>query len=103
SMGVFGREMQELYTAFVQGKPSPLPELPIQYGDFAVWQQEYLAGPALQEQLSYWRTQLAGLEPLELPTDRSRPAVQTFRGAVHNIELPRRLVHGVKRFCSEEG
>src|SRR5690606_19967878 len=103
SMGIFGREMEELYSAYLLGRPPALPELPIQYGDFAVWQQKYLAGPALQEQLGYWRRQLDGLTPLELPLDHARPPVQTFRGAFHNIDLPDELARSVKELAKAEG
>ncbi len=68
SMGVFVRELRALYEAFSQGRPSPLPELPIQYADFAVWQREWLAGDVLERQLSYWKKQLTGAPAvLELP------------------------------------
>ena len=81
SIGVLFRELGALYGAFREGKPSPLPELPVQYADFSIWQREWLQGPVLEEQLAYWRKQLAGSPPaLELPTDRVRPAVQTHRG-----------------------
>src|SRR6185503_12458664 len=78
SKGVLFRELTALYDAFAQGRPSPLPELPIQYADFALWQRERLQGEALERELAYWRAHLAGAPPaLELPTDRPRPAVQT--------------------------
>ena len=64
SMGVFVREMAALYAAFMAGAPSPLPELPIQYADFAHWQRQWFRGEVLEQQLSYWRTQLAGLPAL---------------------------------------
>ncbi|HSF39927.1 MAG TPA: amino acid adenylation domain-containing protein [Thermoanaerobaculia bacterium] len=80
SMGVLVREVAALYPAFSQGRPSPLPELPIQYADFARWQRGWLRGEVLEEEIAYWRETLAGVAPLELPTDRPRPPVQTFRG-----------------------
>src|SRR4030095_5595943 len=71
-----------LYGAVLSGRPSPLPELPIQYADFAVWQRSWLAGSELARQLSYWRERLANLpESLDLPTDRPRPAAPSHRGA----------------------
>ena len=85
SQGVFWRELAVLYEAFATGKPSPLPELAIQYADFAVWQRQWLQGEVLDTQLAYWKQQLAGLSMLQLPTDRPRPAVQTFRGARHPV------------------
>ena len=81
SMGVFFREIATLYDSFAAGKPSPLPELPVQYPDFAVWQRNRLQGEALEDQIGYWRRQLAGAPPLlELPTDRPRPPVRSGRG-----------------------
>ncbi len=87
SLGVLIRELSVLYTAFSTNQPSPLPPLPIQYADFAHWQREWLQGEVLESQLSYWRSHLADLPLLNLPTDRTRPAVQTYRGATHNLEL----------------
>lgn len=82
SVEVFLRELTVLYEAFLAGRPSPLPELPIQYVDFAVWQREWLQGEVLDQQLAYWKQQLAEAPPgLELPTDHPRPMVQSFRGA----------------------
>src|SRR5207244_3774274 len=82
SMEVLVRELEAIYPAFVAGEPSPLPELPIQYSDFASWQRRWLAGEWLTPQLAYWRARLGGNPPaLELPLDRPRPALQTFRGA----------------------
>jgi amino acid adenylation domain-containing protein len=89
---VFVPELTRLYTAFVQGRPSPLPELPVQYADYAVWQREWLRGPVLAEQLGYWRRQLAGLAPLELPADRPRPPAPSGRGGSRSWELPADLV-----------
>jgi hypothetical protein len=81
-------EIAALYAAFRAGRPSPLPELPVQYADFAVWQRGRLADGSLQGQLDWWREHLDGLRQLELPTDRPRPAVQSFRGAQQATSLP---------------
>ncbi|MFE1744007.1 amino acid adenylation domain-containing protein [Coleofasciculus sp. H7-2] len=82
SRGVIIQELAALYEAICQGKPSPLPELPIQYADFAAWQRQWLVGEILETQLNYWKQQLTGASPiLELPTNRPRPTVNTFRGA----------------------
>ena len=97
SMGVFYRELSVLYQAFSNGKPSPLTALPIQYADFAVWQRQWLAGEVLETQLSYWREQLADVALLQLPTDRPRPAVQSYRGARQYIELSKELTQASKR------
>ena len=67
-----------LYRAFAQGQPSPLPDLPVQYADYAVWQRHWLQGERLQSQLAFWKQRLSGLAPLESPSDRPRPAVPTF-------------------------
>jgi hypothetical protein len=92
SIGVFLQELAALYEAFSIGKPSPLPELSIQYADFAIWQREWLAGDRLQTQLNYWKKQLSGAPPLlELPADRPRPPAQTYRGAKESFLIPRTL------------
>ncbi|HEY4561968.1 MAG TPA: condensation domain-containing protein, partial [Thermoanaerobaculia bacterium] len=81
SLEILARELSELYQAFAQGLPSPLPALPVQYADFALWQRRWLAGEVLEAELAWWRERLAGLAPaLELPADRPRPARQSFRG-----------------------
>ena len=86
SMGVFERELAALYVAFSHGEPDPLPPLEVQYVDYTLWQREWLAGPALEEQAEYWRT-LAGAPALcELPTDRPRPAQQDFNGGFVHFE-----------------
>ena len=87
SMGVFSRELSALYDAFLAGLPAPLPPLALQYGDFAAWQRETFSGDALKGQLDYWRAQLKGLAPLDLPTDRARPPMQSHRGAFHSVHL----------------
>ncbi|MEA2693259.1 MAG: hypothetical protein QOJ16_2646, partial [Acidobacteriota bacterium] len=88
STGVLVREIAALYTAFAAGRPSPLPELPIQYADFAAWQREWLTGEVLAAQIDYWRRTLTGVPALQLPTDRPRPAVASFRGASVPLDLP---------------
>lgn len=90
SMDVFIREMAILYATFRQGNPSPLPALDIQYGDFAVWQREWLQGETLDKQLNYWRSALANCpEQLALPFDRPRPALQTANGAALPLSIPK--------------
>jgi amino acid adenylation domain-containing protein len=104
SMGVFVRELAALYEAYIGGRPSPLPELPIQYADFAVWQREWLEGQRLEEQLDYWKQQLAGSPPvLELPTDKPRPPVQTYRGAHETLLLSESLSRSLKELSRREG
>jgi amino acid adenylation domain-containing protein/thioester reductase-like protein len=104
SMGLLIRELAALYEAFCEGRPSPLPELPIQYADFALWQRRHLAGKTLEAQLDYWRSQLAGAPPLlELPTDRPRPAVQSFRGGSLPLEIPPAALGALKAVAQKEG
>ncbi|HEX8116078.1 MAG TPA: amino acid adenylation domain-containing protein, partial [Pyrinomonadaceae bacterium] len=104
SMGVLVREVGALYEAFTQGRPSPLPELEIQYADFARWQQRWLSGATLERQLTYWKGQLAGAPAvLELPTDRPRGALQTHRGASHSFALTGETVRGLKELSRREG
>lgn len=81
SLGVLFRELSVLYRAFSAGKPSPLPSLPLQYPDYAVWQRQWLVGETLEEQLSYWQERLEGALVLALPTSYPRADVQTFAGA----------------------
>ena len=88
SLGVMVREIMALYQAFRAGESSPLPELELQYADFAHWQRDWLQGEVLEEQLSYWRGQLADLPLLELPTDRPRPTFQSYEGARITFEVP---------------
>ncbi|HEX4962825.1 MAG TPA: non-ribosomal peptide synthase/polyketide synthase [Thermoanaerobaculia bacterium] len=104
SMGVLLRELSALYSAFSSGRPSPLPELAIQYPDFAVWQRNWLQGAILEAQLSYWRGQLAGLPPeLGLPKDRPRPANPSYRGAHLPLILEPEVVVGLAALGRRQG
>ncbi|HEU4556496.1 MAG TPA: amino acid adenylation domain-containing protein, partial [Longimicrobium sp.] len=104
SMGVLNRELSALYEAYREGRDSPLPELPVQYADFAVWQREQLAGEVLERRLAYWRERLAGAPGLlELPTDHPRPAVQTYRGASVPVELSPELLERLQALGRSEG
>ena len=104
SMEIMLRELAALYDACAEGRPSPLPELPVQYADFAVWQRQWLNGEALSRQLEYWRKRLAGAPAaLDLPADFPRPLVQTFDGAGCAAELPAELSADLKAFCRREG
>jgi amino acid adenylation domain-containing protein len=87
SVSVFYRELCEIYAAFAAGKPSPLPDLQIQYPDYAVWQRNWLRGETLERQLGYWKKQLEGVAPIELPFDRPRPANMTFRGGYAPVKI----------------
>jgi amino acid adenylation domain-containing protein len=98
SMGVLFRELGMLYEGISAGRPSPLPELPLQYPDFALWQRRRLQGPHLESLLAYWRGQLADAgHVLDLPTDRRRPPVLTYRGAHEIARLPRTVVEGLQQ------
>ncbi len=104
SIGVLGRELEALYTAYCAGRSSPLADLPIQYADFAVWQRDWLQGEVLEKQLGYWRQQLGGELPvLELPTDRPRPPRQSYRGAIEGLELSGEVRQRLKEIGRESG
>ncbi|MEO7020168.1 MAG: amino acid adenylation domain-containing protein [Ktedonobacteraceae bacterium] len=104
SLGIFYRELTAFYNACVAGQPSPLPEVDLQYADFALWQRQWLQGAVLEEQLSYWREQLSEAPVLlNLPTDRPRPAIQTFNGAIYHATLPVELLIALKAFSQREG
>ncbi|MBZ4423351.1 condensation domain-containing protein, partial [Myxococcus sp. RHSTA-1-4] len=104
SLGVLVRDLTALYEAFRQGQPSPLPELPVQYADFAVWQRAWLKGETLKTELGWWKQQLAGAPPaLELPTDKPRPAVLSHRGATLPVRLPLSLTQKVEALAQREG
>ena len=102
SLGILVRELGALYRAFLRGEPSPLPALAVQYADFAQWQRRWLSGPELDRQLGYWRRQLDQVPVLDLPTDRPRPAAQTFRGAQHHFLIEPEIADGVRRLARSE-
>ncbi|MFF5232190.1 amino acid adenylation domain-containing protein [Dactylosporangium sp. NPDC000521] len=91
------------YDAHAAGVPSPVPPLPVQYGDFAAWQRGRLTGDALAREVDYWRTELAGVEPLALPTDRPRPKQQTFEGAGYGFDIDRDLLDRLTRLAKAHG
>jgi GNAT superfamily N-acetyltransferase len=104
SVGLLFSKLASLYEAFRAGRSSPLPELPIQYPDFARWQRRRLAGPALREQLAYWKGRFATLPPrLNLPTDRPREGRTSFRGARHFLLFPRAVLDGLAALGRGEG
>jgi amino acid adenylation domain-containing protein len=104
SMGVFAREVAVLYEAFATDRPSPLPRLPIQYVDYAVWQRDWLQGAVLETQLAYWMQQLSGNLPvLQLHTDRPRPPVLSYRGARQTRVLSKHLAAALKALGQGEG
>jgi len=103
SAGVLVEEVSVLYSAFCAGQPSPLPELPIQYADYTMWQREWLQGQVLEQQLSYWKQQLAGSSLLQMPTDRPRPPLQSQNGAVFDFAIAANLTQQLKRLAEENG
>jgi amino acid adenylation domain-containing protein len=102
SMGVLYRELSILYEAFANHRPSPLPELPIQYADFAQWQRNWLQGEVLEAQVGYWKRQLRDLSVLELPADRPRPALQTYRGSRQTARLAKGPADALKALSQRE-
>ena len=104
SMGVLLQEMASLYEAISKGLPSTLPELPIQYADFAHWQREWLQGEVLEAQLAYWRKQLDNIPAsIKLTTDRPRPVAQNYRGARQTKQFARATHEALKRLSGSEG
>jgi amino acid adenylation domain-containing protein len=103
SFNILLREFGALYRSYSAGQPSLLPDLPIQYADFAHWQRHWLDGHVLSSQLAYWKEQLSGAAPLELPTDRPRPPTVGCLGAVETIRLERSLVESLKELSQRQG
>ncbi|MFF9573351.1 amino acid adenylation domain-containing protein [Streptomyces sp. NPDC014685] len=103
SVGVLSRELTALYGARVAGTAAGLSEPPLQYADFASWQRQWFTGEVLAEQLDYWRARLAGTEPLELPTDRRRPARRSGNGAMLTFRVPAKTADGARRLSKEAG
>ncbi len=103
SLGVLLREFTSLYRAFENGQPSPLEALPIQYADFALWQRQHITEEALSDTISYWKNNLAGTLPiLSLPTDRPRPAIQSFAGATHNFRVSKTVTSQLQTISRQE-
>ena len=103
SLTVLSQDLSSLYKAALLNHPSHLPPLPIQYADFAVWQRQWLQGETLETQLSYWKTKLRDLTPLQMPTDHPRPAVETFNGAGAMIELSSTLTDQLQQLAQQSG
>ncbi|MEH2138509.1 non-ribosomal peptide synthetase [Nostoc sp.] len=102
SIGVLIRELGTLYTAFAQNQTALLSELPLQYADFAHWQREWLQGEVLQTQLTYWQQQLNGISMLHLPTDKPRPATQSYQGTTEFFELPKKLTDALEKLSQQQ-
>ena len=103
SIGILLRELAGFYGELSRGTVASLPDLPIQYADFARWQRKWLRGDVLEEQLSYWKQHLKSLPVLELPSDRPRPPVQSFRGARESISFSSDLVARLRELSQREG
>jgi surfactin family lipopeptide synthetase A len=103
SANVFMRELSALYNTFTQGQTTTLPDLPIQYGDYALWQQQWLQGDVLEQLFAYWKQQLADIPTLELPTDQVRPAIPSFKGQKQRFVLSTELVAKLKELSRSEG
>jgi len=103
SLGIFVREINALYAAFHQGLPSPLPELPVQYADFASWQRGWLSGEVLEAQTAAWKKRLEGAPVLELPTDRPRGRGLSSRGASEDLEVPPELAARLRALARQQG
>ena len=102
SMPILLRELSALYSAFTAGRVSPLPELPIQCADFSQWQHEQYERGAFREQAEYWRRQLAAISPVELITDRRRPARMSYEGAAEHFTVSRAVSDRLKAIANEE-
>jgi amino acid adenylation domain-containing protein len=104
SMGVLIREVGALYRAYLNNEPSPFAELPVQYADYAAWQRRWLAGEIFETHLRYWKKQLGGELPvLNLPTDKPRPEVQSFRGSSESLQLSVQLAQALNALSKREG
>ncbi|MGH3799699.1 MAG: amino acid adenylation domain-containing protein, partial [Pseudonocardiaceae bacterium] len=104
SFAVFLKELQVIYSAFAQQQPSPLPAPPCQFADFAMWQRRWLRDKVLDRYLEFWTKELAGSpQVLDLPTDRPRPAMQSFKGAALRIDVPPALCRTLREFSRERG
>jgi amino acid adenylation domain-containing protein len=103
SMPIVTREMEQLYEAFAHGRPYPLQPLEIQYPDYSQWQREYLTGDTLRQQVDYWRGHLQGAPVLELPTDRPRPPVLTYRGSMYRFVWPTAVTRRVHAYAVQAG
>lgn len=102
SVEILNREMGTLYEAFAGGRPSPLAEPVIQYGDFSIWQRRWFRGKELERNLDYWKQRLNGIQALELVTDYIRPAIQTHNGAIREIEISRALAAKLEALSQRE-
>ncbi|MDJ0732574.1 MAG: amino acid adenylation domain-containing protein [Nostocaceae cyanobacterium] len=103
SIGILLKELAAVYTAFSTGQAVILPDLPLQYADYSMWQQEWLQGEVLEKQLGYWQQQLADISPLQLPTDKPRPASQTYEGETYSWQIPPDLTTALEGLSQRAG
>ncbi|MBC7873988.1 MAG: AMP-binding protein, partial [Ferruginibacter sp.] len=103
STSIIVRELVQLYKAFEESVVADLEPLIIQYADFAIWQRQYLQGAILDEKLAYWKRKLEGVIPLQLPTDYSRPAVQSFNGSLEKFNIDKELTNQLRDLCRQQG
>lgn len=103
SIGILTEELASEYSALLAGQPNPLPPLPIQYADYAIWQREFLGGPDLDPQIIYWKNRLHGLSDLDLPTDHIRPAVKQWNGHILSELLPEELTSRLQTLANQNG
>jgi amino acid adenylation domain-containing protein len=101
SMGILANELTAFYQAALSGFAPRLPQLPVQYADFTIWQREQLQGGRLDKLVAYWREQLSELPVVDLPSDRPRPPALTYRGAFHRVMVPASIAESVRRFAME--
>jgi len=103
SISIFVKEIIELYKSFIENRLADLSPLPVQYADFAIWQRNYLQQEVIEKKIGYWKNKLHGVEPLELPTDYPRPAVQSRRGAMIAFNIDSGLSERLQHFCQQQG
>jgi len=100
SIQILARELSAVYGAFSTARPSPLPDLPIGYGDYSEWQRQWFGTEQVHQQLTYWKTRLKNAPPLlELPEDNPRPPEQTFKGSSHTVQLSKEIVTAIKNLA----
>lgn len=103
SISLLVDDLAELYNAVQEGRPSTLPQLPIQYADYAIWQREFLSGDYLSDQLTWWEQHLQGIEPIQLPVDYPRPSVQSNRGSRYSYQIEKALADDLKTLSTTSG
>jgi amino acid adenylation domain-containing protein len=103
SMTVLTREIAQIYQAYFDGKECPLEPLAIQFGDYSVWQKEFLEGPEMKQQLGYWKKRLEGMTELDLPTDFARPPVKSWKGEIISTLLPKELTDQLHALAAKHG